>query len=327
MITIRNDSLDPHYNLALEEYVLKNLNQDDSILLLWQNEPSVIIGRFQNTVEEINQEYIRKNGINVVRRITGGGAVYHDLGNLNFSFIVPSDQKNIDFSRFTEPVIKALAKMGIETKQSGRNDITIDGKKFSGNAQFHYRDRILHHGTLLFNSRLEDVQKALQVKADKIASKGVKSVRSRVTNIVDYLDQKIEVADFRDLLLTYLFEGEPIMEYSLSEEDRLQIQRVMEEKYLTWEWNYGYSPAFNVIKNGRFPWGGIEFYFDVQKGIIQDCKIYGDFFSNADINELAEVFPGVKYRKEDLAQLLETVDLTRYFAGAVQAELLDIIEP
>ncbi|MGI6448815.1 MAG: lipoate--protein ligase [Desulfitobacteriia bacterium] len=325
MLYIRNTSLDPHYNLALEEYVLKNLDRGESYLLLWQNEPSVIIGRFQNTLTEINSDYVKENSIHVVRRITGGGAVYHDLGNLNFSFIVPDKQKTIDFRKFTEPVVKALTQMGIRAELSGRNDLTIDNKKFSGNAQYHYRDRTLHHGTILYSSRLEDVQKALQVKPQKIESKGLKSVRSRVTNIVDYLEQKLPLAEFRELLLHYLFEGEPIREYKLTEDDLSKVRELMENKYLTWEWNYGHSPSFNLTRSGHFPWGGIEVGLNVTKGLIQDCKIYGDFFSNEDIDELAQSLQGVKYREEDLKAALDQVDLVKYLGLLTKDEFLKLL--
>ncbi|HHV65683.1 MAG TPA: lipoate--protein ligase [Peptococcaceae bacterium] len=325
MLYIRNTSLDPHYNLALEEYVLKNLDPGESYILLWQNEPSVIIGRFQNTLAEINSDYIKENSIHVVRRITGGGAVYHDLGNLNFSFIVPDKQKTIDFRKFTEPVLKALAQMGIRAELSGRNDLTIDNKKFSGNAQYHYRDRTLHHGTILYSSRLEDVQKALQVKPQKIESKGIKSVRSRVTNIVDYLEHKLSIEEFRELLLYYLFAGRPIQEYKLTEEDLHKIHRLREEKYLTWEWNYGHSPSFNLTRGRRFAWGGIEVGFNVQKGVIHDCKIYGDFFSNENVDELAQSMRGLRYREEDLADALQQIDLAKYLPQLTKEEFLKLI--
>ncbi len=325
MLYIRNDSHDPHHNLALEEYAFKNLELEESIILLWQNAPSVIIGRYQNTVEEINSEYIKKNNIYVVRRITGGGAVYHDLGNLNFSFIVKETQSDIDFRKFTDPVIKALSEIGIEASHTGRNDIAIDGKKFSGNAQCHQRGKTLHHGTILFNSCLENVQAALNVKADKIESKGIKSVRSRVTNILDYLDKKVTLREFRDTLLNYLFECQPIREYILTAADKANIRRLMEEKYLTWEWNYGNSPAYNIIKTGRYPSGGIEVRLNVEKGIITECKIYGDFFSSAEVDELAARFVGVKYREEDLAALLADVDLIEYLGAITREEFLQCL--
>lgn len=325
MIYISNNSLNPFYNLALEEYVLKSLDNKESCILLWQNEPSIIIGRFQNTIEEISTEFVRENNIHVVRRITGGGAVYHDLGNLNFSFIVTGQKDAIDFRRFTQPVVDALEKIGIQAEHTGRNDITIDGKKFSGNAQYHFRNRTLHHGTILFSSDLDNVQAALRVKPDKIESKGVKSVRSRVTNITDFMDEKISVLEFRNLLLNYLFDEKSVQEHKLTQEDQDRIKQLMAEKYLSWEWNYGHSPAFNLTKSGRFACGGIEFRFDVQKGVINDCKTYGDFFSNENINELEEKFRGIKYRADDLATVLKYIDLDKYFSGLSKKELLDLI--
>ncbi|AEG61472.1 lipoate--protein ligase [Desulforamulus ruminis] len=327
MLYIRNQSLDPHYNLALEEYALKNLDPQESYILLWQNAPSVIIGRFQNTLEEINPEYIKEQGIHVVRRMTGGGAVYHDLGNLNFSFIEKSQDGKINFRKFTEPVIKALAKMGVTAEDNGRNDITIDGKKFSGNAQYHFKGKTLHHGTLLYNAKLEDVQAALRVRADKMASKGVKSVRSRVTNIAEYLPRKISLEEFRQQLLEDLFQGGPVQEYKLSPVDEQKIRQLMEEKYLTWEWNYGRSPAFNVVKKGRFAWGGIEMHLNVEKGLIQDCKIYGDFFSNQEMDSLEKQFCGVKFKAEDLAVLLNQVELSQYFGPVSREEFLELLTP
>lgn len=192
MISIRNESKDPHFNLALEEYVFYNFDPNEEYVILWQNEPSVIIGRNQNTIEEINAKFIKEHNINVVRRMSGGGAVYHDLGNLNYTFIINSDKDVIsNFKKFTEPIVSALAKLGVKAEFSGRNDITIDGKKFSGNAQHYANNRLLHHGTILFNSDLAVVQEALNVKIDKLKSKGVKSVRSRVTNVYPYLKEKL----------------------------------------------------------------------------------------------------------------------------------------
>lgn len=322
MLFIRNECLDPHHNLALEEYVLKNLDLHDNCILLWQNEPSVIIGRFQNTIEEINVDYIKKNNIHVVRRITGGGAVYHDLGNLNFTFIEKAESGNIDFRKFTEPVVKALAALGIKAEHTGRNDITIDGKKFSGNAQYIYKGKVLHHGTILFASRLENVQEALNVKADKIESKGVKSVRSRVTNVSDYLKEKITIQEFREILLNALFEGKPVQEYKLTENDLANIRELTAEKYLTWEWNFGHSPAFNFKKSGRFACGGIEVNLFVDKGIIQDCKIYGDFFSNRDLGELEAQLKGLRFEEKEIAQKLANIDITQFFGAITHEELL-----
>ena len=295
MLYIKNDSLDPRFNLALEEYVVKYLDSEHTFVLLWQNEPSVIIGRFQNTVEEINTEYIEKKGINVVRRITGGGAVYHDLGNLNFSFIEKTDADSIDFRKYNERIVLALEKLGIKAEHNSRNDIAIEGKKFSGNAQFIYKGKVLHHGTILFNSNLEDVQAALRVNADKFTSKGVKSVRSRVTNVSDYLKEKITIEEFKEILLQSLFAPDFPVEYKLREEDLKAIYKLKEEKYDTWEWNYGSSPAFNFRKEQRFPVGKIDLRLDVNKGLINKIKIYGDFFGTENLEELENLILGCNY--------------------------------
>jgi len=322
---IKNDSLDPRYNLALEEYVTKNLEPDGIFILLWQNAPSVIIGRFQNTVEEINVEYIKKNKINVVRRITGGGAVYHDLGNLNFSFIERTDTNNFDFRKYNERIVKALAKLGVKAEHNSRNDIAIDGKKFSGNAQFIHKGKVLHHGTILFNSKLEDVQAALNVNPEKFASKAVKSVRSRVTNVIDYMEKPVSIDEFKEILLTTLFDDKPIVEYKLSAADLDNIHKLKEEKYNTWEWNYGYSPAFNIKKAERLACGKIDVRLEVEKGVIKDAKIFGDFFSNENINELENLLTGNKYEPGVIKDVLNSVQLEKYFGPVTREEFLSLI--
>jgi len=324
MLYIRNDSLDPHFNLALEEYALKELEPAETVIMLWQNQPSIIIGRFQNTLQEINQEYVKAHGLHVVRRITGGGAVYHDLGNLNFTFIENKDAAGIDFRRFTEPIVQALRQLGIEAQHSGRNDITIGEKKFSGNAQYNYRGRTLHHGTILYESKLEDVQAALNVSAVKIESKGVKSVRSRVTNISEFLREKMEIRQFRDHLLSNLFGGSPLKEYSLTEQDLQGIRELMNQKYLTWDWNFGQSPAFNQLKSGRFPCGCIEVGLVVEKGIIRECRIFGDFFSNAELTELTALLQGTKHEAETIRKALTGQDLTKFFGPVDLEEFLTL---
>lgn len=334
MLYICNDSKDPHYNLALEEYVLKNLNTDQAFIMLWQNQPSVIIGRFQNTIEEINIDYIRKNNIHVVRRITGGGAVYHDLGNLNFTFIENKTEEGLDFRKYTERIAKALDRFGIKAEISARNDITIDGKKFSGNAQYVYKNRVLHHGTILYNSDLDAVLAALNVSGDKIESKGIKSIRSRVTNVIDYMQEKVSLEEFKTALIYYLFDSEPggipddtpsgvpYEEYILSEEDLARIKELMVEKYVTWEWNHGSSPSFNFRNKERFACGTIEVRLKVEKGIIQTCKIYGDFFSYAEIGDFEKMFEGIRYEEGAIKAVLNRADLSSYFGPVAADELL-----
>ena len=324
MLYIQNDSTDPRYNLALEEYVFKHLKFEEDFIMLWQNEPSVIVGKNQNTVEEINVDYVEQHGIHVVRRSTGGGAVYHDLGNLNYTFITKADGTGIDFRKFTQPVIRVLNSLGVPAEFNSRNDIAIRGKKFSGNAQRVYKNRVLHHGTIMFNSKLEDVHNVLKVKAEKFKSKSVKSVRSRVTNISDYLPEPITIDEFKKLLLERLFleQDSPKREYVLTEEDQAEIRKMMEEKYANWEWNYGYSPKFNYEKTDRFDGGTLQVRLNVVKGIIEECKIYGDFFGVEDVQDVENRLKGVRYDRAAIQEALQGVDLEPYFGGITRDELL-----
>lgn len=324
LLYIQNDSTDPRYNLALEEYVFKHLKFEEDFIMLWQNEPSVIVGKNQNTVEEINVDYVEQHGIHVVRRSTGGGAVYHDLGNLNYTFITKADGTGIDFRKFTQPVIRVLNSLGVPAEFNSRNDIAIRGKKFSGNAQRVYKNRVLHHGTIMFNSKLEDVHNVLKVKAEKFKSKSVKSVRSRVTNISDYLPEPITIDEFKKLLLERLFleQDSPKREYVLTEEDQAEIREMMEEKYANWEWNYGYSPKFNYEKTDRFDGGTLQVRLNVVKGIIEECKIYGDFFGVEDVRDVENRLKGVRYDRAAIQEALQGVDLEPYFGGITRDELL-----
>lgn len=318
MISIRNECKNPYFNMALEEYAVKHLSPEENYIILWQNDPAVIIGRNQNTIEEINSKFISENNIHVVRRLSGGGAVYHDHGNLNFTFIVKNDKDVVsNFIKFTEPVISALRNFGINAEFSGRNDITIDGKKFSGNAQYYYGGRLLHHGTILFNSDLTVVQNALNVKQDKIESKGVKSVRSRVTNVYPYLPVKVDIAEFKDTLLKFMMKDENYKEkeYLLTEKDLRIINELMEKKYSRWEWNYGQSPDFDVEKGKRFAGGKLELRFNVSEGIIKDLRIYGDFFGKKEVTEVEALLKGKLYKDDIIRVLLNSLDFDNYFTG------------
>lgn len=320
---IENNSTDPHYNLAFEEYIFKNLDKEDFVLL-WRNGPSIIVGKNQNTIEEINMDYVKDNKINVVRRVTGGGAVYHDLGNLNFSFITKAQSNLIDFKTYNIPIVKALEKLGVDCEFSGRNDIVIDGKKFSGIAQSIIKERVLNHGTLLFDSKLDTLSKALNVKRDKIESKGVKSVSSRVTNIKPYVRDDIDVLEFKELLLINIFEyfNQPVEIYELSHEDKEGIQRMVDEKYGTWEWNFGYSPEFNYKGYERFEGGGVDVRLHVVKGRIENCKVYGDFFGKGDIKDLEDKLRGAKYDKSEINELLENVSIDEYLGRITKEEFM-----
>ncbi len=325
---IENTSIDPHYNLAFEEYVFKNLDFNEEFVLLWRNGPSIIVGKNQNTVEEINMEYVKENNINVVRRVTGGGAVYHDLGNLNFSFIAKADSsEKIDFKTYNVPIIKALEKIGVNCELSGRNDLVIDGKKFSGIAQSIIKGRVLNHGTLLFDSKLETLSKALNVKRDKIESKGVKSVASRVTNIKPYVEDDIDVLEFKQVLLNNIFDyfNQPVETYELTDDHRKNIQKMVDERYGTWEWNYGRSPKFNYKGYNRFAGGCVEARLQVENGLIENCKIFGDFFGKGEIKDLEEKLQGIKYDIEEVNIALKDVSIDEYLGRVTKEEFLQCL--
>ncbi|WP_071459091.1 lipoate--protein ligase [Bacillus massilinigeriensis] len=328
MLFIDNNGItDPHINLAIEEYALKNLDVNETYLLFYINEPSIIIGKNQNTIEEINTDYVERNGIHVVRRLSGGGAVYHDLGNLNFSFITKDDGESFhNFRKFTEPVINALEKIGVEAELSGRNDILAGGKKISGNAQFATRGRMFSHGTLLFDSEMENIVSALKVKKDKIESKGIKSIRSRVANISDYMEKKLNIVEFRDLLLKNIFaENEEIPQYKLTEEDWKQIMELSKERYQNWDWNYGKSPKFNVQQSHRFPAGSIDVRLEVNKGRIESCKIFGDFFGVGDVSDIERQLEGIKYEIAALEETLKEVNIKHYFGNVTLEEFINLL--
>ena len=328
MLFIDNKGItDPRINLAIEEYALKNLDINETYLLFYINEPSIIIGKNQNTIEEINTDYVESNGIHVVRRLSGGGAVYHDKGNLNFSFITKDDGDSFhNFRKFTEPVVKALQSMGVNAELSGRNDLLAEGRKISGNAQFSTKGRMFSHGTLLFDSEMDHIVSALKVRKDKIESKGIKSVRSRVANISEFLKVQISIEEFKSLILNYLFEGEEnIQEYVLTEQDWENIHAISKERYQNWDWNYGKSPRFNLQHSHRFPVGQVDVRFDVAKGIIKTCKIYGDFFGVGDVADIETKLTGLRYDRSELEKALEETSIKHYFGNITKEDFIHLI--
>ena len=318
---------DPMVNLAMEEYVLREIPTDDSYFLFYVNQPSIIIGKNQNTFEEINEPYIKENNIKVVRRVSGGGAVYHDEGNLNFSFITEDDGNSFhNFSRFTKPIVDALNDMEIPAELSGRNDLEIKGKKVSGNAMFTQKGRMFSHGTLMLDSNVGEVQNALKVNPKKIESKGVKSVRGRVGNISDFPEGQIEMEDFKRKILAYIFDGEEnIEEYVLSDEDWEKINKLSEEKYQTWEWNYGKNPKYNYNVSHKFDAGLLDVRLNVKKGRIENAKIFGDFFGVGEVDVIEERLSGAEHNKEAIDKALEDVDISHYLGKITKEELLDLI--
>lgn len=327
MIFVDNENItDPRINLAIEEYLLRNLKVEQDILLFYINEPSIIIGRNQNTLEEINLPYVEKHQLHVVRRLSGGGAVYHDLGNLNFSFINNSGMENLhNFQKFTAPVIKVLNEMGIPARLGGRNDILVEDRKISGNAQYCSGNRLVSHGTLLFKSDLSKVAEALNVKMSKIESKGIKSVRSRVANISEGLDNTMDVLEFRSLIKDGILSQSGNEQYFLNTEDWVEIEKLADERYRQWDWNYGRSPAFNIQHTKRFPIGEIDARIDVKDGVIKTIRIFGDFLGLSDVNVVEQRLTNVRYKRDCLEEALEGFDLREYFGDMSTRELVNFI--
>lgn len=328
MIYYISKTHDTAFNIALEEYCFKNLRDEDEIFLLWINEPSIIVGKYQNTIEEINTEYTREKGIHVIRRISGGGAVYHDLNNLNYTIISNRDknQEGFNFKEFSKPIIETLSELGVKAEFTGRNDLEIDGQKFCGNAQAYIKDRVMHHGCLLFNVDFSALGNALKVSKDKIESKGVKSVRSRVTNILPHLKTPITVEEFGDKIMEYMKKQYPDMkEYVFSKEERDYITKRAEIKR-SWEWNYGESPEFNITRGKRFKNGRIQIFADVENSKIKSIKFYGDFFGmNEDLTELENLLVGAKYTPEAIRERLKEVNIGEYFSKFTLDEVVEAI--
>lgn len=320
---IVNKSHNPFYNIALEAYAFRELRDEDELFILWINEPTIVIGKHQNTIEEINKAYTDEHGIHVVRRLSGGGAVYHDLNNLNYTIISNKTQEGaFDFKTFSQPVIETLADLGVTATFTGRNDLEIDGKKFCGNAQAYYKGRMMHHGCLLFDVDMTVLGNALQVSKDKIESKGVKSVRARVTNILDELPEKMTVEAFSEQLLNKIKEQYPDMtEYVLSEADLENIQNLADNQFATWDWTYGKSPDYTIKRSVRYPAGKLTSYVKVEKSVITGLKIYGDFFGIKDVSDIEEELIGLRYEYQDILDKLQTIETTQYFTNITPQEI------
>lgn len=322
-------------NLATEQYLMNSGKLEPPFMLFYIEKPCIIVGRNQNTLEEINQKYCQEHNITITRRLSGGGAMYQDLGNMCFSFVVQADkQKFGDFKSLVKPVVDALHEMGAtEAEVTGRNDIVIDGKKFSGNAMYSRNGKTFSHGTLMFDVNTDSVADALNVPKDKIESKGIKSVRSRVTNIKPYLKpeyQELDIYQFRDELIKKIWgvatiEEAKAHEYELTAEDQAGIAEIEQKLYKNWDWVYGKSPEFSVQKRKHFDGGTIDARFQVEEGKIKELKIYGDFFGPGDVTELEDTLRGQEYTPDKMIAVLTKLDLGKYFVGIAQEDVIDLL--
>ena len=302
MLTVLNFSHDPFYNQAFEEFVFQTF-RDDDVFLLWQNSPAVIVGSYQNICREVHVETLRKLGIPVVRRMSGGGTIYTDLGGWQFTFIQHRETEEIEFHQYIAPVIDALGELGVHAEFNGRNDLTIDGKKFSGNAQYRLGDCIVHHGSLLFDTDIRQMVESTTVDSYKILSKSIKSVRDRVTNIAEHLPAPMGPETFKECMVRHIMNGSDAV-YEVTAEDNARIREIAAEKFNNWERIYGADPKFNIERTGRFAGGKMQFKIDVRKGVIQSTAVYGDFFSTLGAETICAALTGCRYERSAVLEAL-----------------------
>ena len=326
MIYIETGSTDVYFNFALEYYFTTVKKLDEPVFLFWRTTPTVMVGKYQNTLEEINKKYADEHGINVVRRMSGGGTIYTDLGGWQFTFIEYWGTDEIHFKEYISPVIDALRALDIPAEFNGRNDLVVKGRKFSGNAQYKLDGSTVHHGSLLFDTDIEQMVESTTVDEYKITSKSIKSVRDRVTNISEHLQQPMDVEAFKRHMISYIMKGSE-KHYELTEEDLSAIRTIAEERFNNWNCIYGMSPKFSITNVGRFAGGKVELRLDVKKGIIEGAVLFGDFFASEKVDQIAEVLTGCLYQKEAVREALVCSNLGNAIYGVTLDEMVDIIAP
>lgn len=324
MLLIQNSNTNPYFNLALEEYLIMNMDED--CISLWINEAVIVVGKNQNALAEINLDYVRQNSIKVVRRLTGGGAVFHDIGNINFTYVQKnSGERFNDYAHFTRDIVAYLSTLGVKAELSGRNDLTIKGKKFSGNAQCVKNGKIMHHGTILYSANLSRLAGALNANPLKIESKGIKSVSSRVTNVIEHMFEKIDVDSFKGGLEAFMIATYPqLVPYELTQSDIAEVDKLVTQKYNTWDWNFGTSPNYNFHNIKKFDSGIVEVSLNVADGIILNIKINGDFFGTNDVVQLEKALTGTKHNPQDVEKAFKDFEISDYIVGLEKAKFIEL---
>ncbi|AKX34088.1 lipoate protein ligase A [Spiroplasma litorale] len=323
MFIYKTECVDPKYNLATEEYLTINNKFEEPILFLWQNDNTIVVGRNQNAASEINLQLAEADKVNIIRRNTGGGTVFHDLGNMNFSIIYnDKDNKAVSmFSSMLEPVIETLNKMGVNAKFSGRNDIVLNDKKISGNAMWKYKTRFLQHGTILFNANLDKLSKYLTVDRAKILSKNIASISARVTNINSEIKNKIEIKDFWEELVKTYEKTDSIKHLILNEKDLSEIENIYKNKYLDPKWTFTKNSTFDYANKTRLEGkGSFEVYMNVEDNLIKKVKIFGDFLGYAGTNELEKKLDGVVYKASEIKKIIDSINIKEVFGENIESQ-------
>ena len=324
---LRNNSTDPHFNMSFDEYCLERFPSDDTVFYLWQNSPSVIIGLSQNVYAEVNLPYLEANGITLARRVTGGGAVYHDLQNLNYTIVGRSNDLDRDYPGYMHMMLEALRSLGVPAEMNGRNDITVDGRKVSGYAKRVYKDRLMVHGTLMFDVDLERLTSALAVPGSKLEAAGIASVRSRVANLREYLPQFTGIGEFKDALERILSRDYADPQLFLTPEQEEDIRKICRDKFSTWEWNFGHSPKAQFMQALKLPCGKVEISCSIVHGRIAGAVFGGDFIGSLPAEGIAAALEGCRFDRAAVLEALQDLDVGRCFDGTSAEELAELFSP
>lgn len=322
---LKNPSTNPYYNMAFDEYCLESLPIDEPVFFLWQNKPAVIVGYNQEVNTEVNLDYLKEKGIDLVRRVTGGGAVYHDLENLNYTIVGRSEDLERDYPEYAALMMKALQALGVPATLSGRNDILVEGKKVSGFAKRVCKNRLMVHGTLMYNVDVDILTHVLNPSTTKLQSKGIASVRSRVTNLCNYLPELSDIHAFKNRLEEILSNNYSDAEYKLSETDLAHIQQLTDEKFATWEWNYGRSPKATLVHSARLACGTVEIHLTLAENRIASCRFGGDFLGNLPASDVEKALTGIPYEINEIRKCLSKLEISRYFDRVSADNLLEMM--